>query len=132
MRRRGVFAYLQNVVAKKCKVSENTGFSTSGRGTLGILRKNGLIAAVRHYFTDGGAWLLIALSPLLIFTALGYLGCLIFLVHAIINFKKRWMYIILWGALSFYYIFLSGPVVMPRYHLPALIFIFGAEAWSFT
>ena len=112
-------------------VSENTGFSTSGRGTLGILRKDGIIAAVRHYFADGGAWLLIALSPLLIFTALGYLGCLIFLVHAVINFKKRWMYIILWGALSFYYIFLPGPVVMPRYHLPALIFIFGAAAWAF-
>ena len=112
-------------------VSENMGFSTSGRGTLGVLRQNGIIAAVRHYFSGGGAWVVLALLPLLVFCGLGYIGCLIFLIHALINFKKCWLYIILWGALSFYYIFLPGPVVMPRYHLPALIFTFGAAAWSF-
>ena len=52
-------------------VSENMGFSTSGKGTLGVLRKDGIIAAVRYYFADGGAWLLAALSPLLIITLLG-------------------------------------------------------------
>ena len=109
-------------------VSENMGFSTSGKGTLGVLRKDGIIAAVRYYFADGGAWLLAAISPLLIITLLGYIGCMIFLIQALIDFKKRWMYIILWGALSFYYVFLPGPVVMPRYHLPALIFIFAAAA----
>ena len=113
-------------------VSENMGLSTSGRGTLGILRKDGIIAAVKHYFADGGAWLILVLSPLLAFNALGYIGCLIFLIHAVINFKNRWMYIILWGALSFYYVFLPGPVVMPRYHLPALVFAFAAAAWTFV
>lgn len=109
-------------------VSENMGFSASGRGTLGVLRKDGLFAAVKYYFADGGAWLIIALLPFLIFTGLGYLGCAFFLVRSLIDFKKNWMYIILFGALSFYYIFLPGPVVMPRYHLPALIFIFAAAA----
>lgn len=112
-------------------VSENMGFSASGRGTLGILRQNGIIAAVKHYFSDGGAWLLSALLPMLIFTALGYIGCLIFLIHALVNFKKRWFYIILWGALSFYYAVLPGPVIMPRYHLPALILIFAMASKSF-
>lgn len=113
-------------------ISENMGFSTSGRGTLGVLRQKGLIAAVKHYFSDGGAWLILFLSPLLILTGLGYIGCIFFLIHALINLKSRWMYIILYGALSFYYIFLPGPVIMPRYHLPALIFIFGAAGAFFA
>ena len=112
-------------------VSENMGFSSSGRGTLGVLRQNGLIAAVKHYFSDGGAWLIIALSPMLFFTALGYLGGFIFLVQGLFDFKNKWMYIILWGALSFYYIFLPGPVIMPRYQLPALIFIFASVAYLY-
>ncbi len=111
-------------------VSENMGFSASGKGTLGILRKDGIMAAVKHYFADGGAWLILALSPLLILTGLSYIGCAVFLLHALINFKTRWMYIILWGALSLYYVVLPGPVVMPRYHLPALIFIYAAAAWA--
>lgn len=112
-------------------VAENLRKSVSGRGTLGVLRQDGLIAAVKHYFAGGGAWIILLLAPFIVLAGFSYFGCVFYLIAAAVNFKKDWMKIILWGALSFYYVVLPGPVVMPRYHLPALIFIFGAAAWSF-
>ena len=99
---------------------QNLGFTTGGKGTFSILNQNGLIVAVKHYFKDK-LWLIALLSPMLLIVFLTYLFCFIQLLIYFIT--KKWF--LIFCALGFieYYLFLPGPISMPRYHLPALPFI---------
>jgi dolichol-phosphate mannosyltransferase len=99
---------------------QNLGYTVGGKGTFSVLNQNGLIAAVKHYF-KGQLWLIALISPLLIIVAITYLFFFIQLIVFFIN--KNWFMI--FCALCFieYYLFLPGPISMPRYHLPALPFI---------
>jgi hypothetical protein len=96
---------------------ELLGLTQTGRGTLDVLNREGLLAAVRHYF-DGRLWLPAALAPLLAVTGLLYLGC----AAAVLHWLRRREVFLLFAFLAFvvYYLVLPGPIVMPRYHLPAL------------
>ena len=75
---------------------------------------------LNHYF-KGKLYLLVLILPLLIIVGLLYIcngmQLLIYL------YQKQWYCCWLFMALIVYYLVLPGPVVMPRYHLPALPFM---------
>ena len=98
--------------------SENLGLSTGGRGTLAVLRQSGVAAAFRHYAGEDGPFLLLCASPLLLATLLLYAACLCFLVFSVA--RRRWRLLALFLILAGWFLTAPGPVLMPRYQLPAL------------
>lgn len=99
---------------------ENLGMTQTGRGTFDVLNRRGLLAAVRHYF-GGASHLLIASIPLILAAAFTYLAAAFELVRAVI-IRRKWMVLLEFLLLAEYYLVLPGPVTMPRYQLPALLF----------
>lgn len=110
---------------------EITGLTTSDRGTMNVLAKEGLFAAVNHYF-DGRWYLPAALCPLLAVTGITYLGTLLFLAGTLCRIKRRWYFWLLFLAFAEFYLFLPGPICAPRYQIPALpVMCAFAGAWIF-
>lgn len=99
---------------------ENLGFSSSGRGTLDVLNRQGFMAAVRHYF-HGQEHLLYLCIPLLFSVLITYIAAFLEILREVLV-KKNWMFLLLTLLLAEYYLFLPGPVCMPRYQLPAVLF----------
>ena len=106
---------------------ENNRVTVSGGGTLAILRRKGLWAAADHYLSGRWGWLLAAL-PLLAVTGMIYLGAVWRL--AVWCRARRWRLLLVFGVLVFYYIWAPGPVISPRYALPALPFLIVMALWS--
>ena len=109
---------------------ELLGVTRSDRGTMNVLQKQGLFAAVNHYF-DGRLYLPLLLLPLLAVTLLLYAGAAVWLGIAVWNWKKRWFALLVFLAFVEYYFFLPGPVTVPRYQLPALPAMAVAAALTF-
>ena len=98
---------------------EITGVTKSDRGTMNVLAKEGIFAAVDHYFE--GRWYLPALLlPLLAVTGITYMGTLLFLFRCLFHFKRRRYMWLLFLAFAEFYLFLPGPICAPRYQIPAL------------
>lgn len=96
---------------------ELLGLSRSDRGSFDVLRTRGPIAMVEHYF--GGNWnMIILLIPLVTLPLITYLGALWQLACWI--FRRQFFLFFFFLAFVEYFLFLPGPVTMPRYHLPAL------------
>ena len=98
---------------------EIMGVTSAGRGTMGVLAKHGLWAAVNHYF-DGKIYLPLLFLPFLIPTLLTYFGCLFMLVIDVKHIKTKFYELILFLAFVEYYLFLPGAITAPRYQIPAL------------
>ena len=96
---------------------EILGLTQTGRGTLDVLNRLGLVAAVRHYFGDR-LWLLIPLLPALGIVLVTYIGCAVQLCRWAVRRQVYLLFVFL--AFVVYYLVLPGPIVMPRYQLPAL------------
>ena len=96
---------------------EFLGFTKTGRGTLDILTRKGIMSAIKHYFGEK-TWLLFTIIPLLFVVFISYFVC----VFQLIKWIKQKQFFLLWTFLAFvvYYPFLTGPIIMPRYHLPSL------------
>ena len=96
---------------------ENNHFTTGERGTMAVLRQKGFFAAVNHYL--GGRWyILIVLTPLLAVYALTLAAAALRLVIYLVKWQWRWL--LIFGVTVFYYVWAPGPVISPRYLLPAL------------
>lgn len=98
---------------------EILGVTSAGRGTLDVMQKDGVIAAVRHYF-DGKLWVLLPLLPLLLVTFALYALAAWRLGSWVWGFWNHWYCVLLFFAFAEYYFFLPGPITAPRYQLPAL------------
>lgn len=99
---------------------EDLKITRGGRGTFDVLNRHGLLAAVNHYF-DGKQWVLLALAPLLLIVALGYLfGAAQTLAYLL---RGQWFMLFVFLAFFEYYLFMPGPISMPRYQLPALLLL---------
>jgi hypothetical protein len=96
------------------------GVTQGGRGTLDVLNRQGVIAAVKHYF-DGKYGVLLLLAPLLAVVVVTYFG----FAWQLLSWIRGGEWYLLLMALGFvaYYLVIAGPVVMPRYQLPALPFM---------
>lgn len=96
---------------------QNLGLRSGERGTLAVLRKDGVMAAFRHYM--GGSYaaaflaapFLLAAGALYALTAAGVWICLR---------RRRWAVLTLFAVFVLYYLTIPGPVLMPRYQIPAL------------
>ncbi len=109
---------------------EVLGFTQSDRGTLDVMHRFGIFAAVKHYFA-GKLWLLALLIPALIIVCCCYIGCLVQL--GIWLYEKKVFLFFFFLAFVEYYLLLPGPITVPRYHLPALplIAVMGATGCIF-
>lgn len=96
---------------------ENNHITSGERGTMAVLRQYGFIAAVQHYLGDKWMWLFILLPLLAVHLATLLLAALRLLIYLL---SGQWRYILIFGVLAFYYIWAPGPVISPRYLLPAL------------
>ncbi len=99
---------------------ENNHVSVSGRGTMAVLRQRGLFAAADYYLDGRWYWLILPL-PLLLVTAATYGGAVITLWRWLRLWQ--WRMLLVFGVLVFYYLWAPGPVISPRYALPALSFL---------
>lgn len=106
---------------------ENLGLSTGGKGTWDVINTKGVMAGARHYFEDK-MWLPSVVSPLIAVVGITYLACGFTVIMLFI--RKNVMGILLFLLLAEYYLFLPGPVAMPRYQLPALPLICLGAAWG--
>ncbi|MBE6390578.1 MAG: hypothetical protein E7042_00025 [Lentisphaerae bacterium] len=100
--------------------TECLGISRSDRGTMAVLKEQGMPAAVRHYFGEKWLWMISALLPLIAVALLTCAGSLFYLIEAVIDWKRSRMEIFIFGAFVYYYLFLPGAIVAPRYQIPAL------------
>ena len=98
---------------------ENNRLTATGRGTLDIMRKDGVHAALKHYL-GGRMYLILPVVPFVLITGLLYLGALMFLLNWLKHWKTQWQLVFIFGVFGFFYLFAGGPVVMPRYQIPAL------------
>lgn len=98
---------------------EILGIAGSDRGTLDVLQRHGLFAAVRHYFA-GIYWIIPVAAPLLAIVLITYLGAGVTLVKQALNIRRDWFRLLVFLAFVEYYFFLPGPITVPRYQLPAL------------
>ena len=108
---------------------QDLGFTASGQGTFDILNTQGFPAAVNHYF-KGKYWLLFITAPLLLIVFVTYVGCLLQFIKWFIT--RQWFLVFTSLAFIEYFLFLPGPITMPRYHLPALPFICVMSAYFLT
>ena len=99
---------------------ENFGITTSDRGTMGVLKKEGLLAAIQHYFGNNWLWMLLLLIPLLLPTMILYAALLVRLTLDTVKFKTCRYEWLIFLAFAEYYLFLPGSITAPRYQLPAL------------
>ncbi|MBE6365032.1 MAG: hypothetical protein E7053_04685 [Lentisphaerae bacterium] len=99
---------------------ESMGATVSDRGTMGVLKKDGIFAAVKHYFGENYIWFLLCLIPLLVPVGILYLASFCRLGHDLINWKKSYPELLIFLAFAEYYLFLPGAITAPRYQLPAL------------
>ena len=98
---------------------QNLGLRTGERGTLAVLRKDGPVAAFRHYMDGSYAAAFLAMPFLLatgVLYALTAAGVWIYLR------RRSWTVLTLFAIFVLYYLAAPGPVLMPRYQIPALPF----------
>ena len=98
---------------------QNLGLRTGERGTLAVLRKDGALAAFRHYMDGSYAAAFLAMPFLL---ACGALYALTAAGAWIYLRRRRWAVLTLFAVFVLYYLAAPGPVLMPRYQIPALPF----------
>ena len=99
---------------------ELAGATTPNRGTMGVLARDGVFAAVKHYF-NGKYMLVFLLLPLLAVsgvTAVGTVGHIVRMLS--LRNRDALVTLVLFALLIWYYLFLPGAISAPRYHLPVL------------
>lgn len=100
---------------------EDLGLTATGRNTWDVINREGLFAGVRHYF-QGKMYLLFIILPLLVPVGIIYIAAFGRLLIAL--WKREYLLILLFLLFSEYFLFMTGPVAMPRYQMPALPFIY--------
>lgn len=96
---------------------QNLGLTVGERGTFDVLSRHGVLAAVKHYF-NGNYWPLFIVAPFLAWAFFTYFAAGAFLFKEL--WRKNFFIILCFLAFVEFYLFVPGPINMPRYHLPAL------------
>lgn len=99
---------------------QNLGLRTGERGTLAVLRKDGVLAAFRHYMDGSYAAAFLSVPFVLIHAALWLLTAAGIWLYAR---RKRWVVLLVCVLPALYYLAAAGPVVLPRYQIPALPYV---------
>ncbi|MBP5182781.1 MAG: hypothetical protein J6331_07120, partial [Lentisphaeria bacterium] len=98
---------------------ENLRLTRSGRNTWDVINRKGILAGIRHYF---GGNLLLPFTAFPLFLLAGFV--LLFAAGGVLVslWKKSYFTVLLFLLFCEYFLFMTGPVAMPRYQLPALPF----------
>jgi 4-amino-4-deoxy-L-arabinose transferase-like glycosyltransferase len=99
---------------------QNLGLRTGERGTLAVLRKDGVLAAFRHYMDGSYAAAFLSVPFVLVHAALWLLTAAGIWLYAR---RKRWVILLVCVLPALYYLAAAGPVVLPRYQIPALPYV---------
>lgn len=102
---------------------ENFGITSANRGTMGIMKKYGVMSAVRHYFGENALLILIAILPLLAVVCVLYICVAGELLYDVKNIRRHYGEVLIFLAFCEYYLFLPGAITAPRYQLPAIPFL---------
>jgi len=96
-------------------VLEVAGVTSGGKGTLGVLRREGLPAAVRHYF-GGSLWPLWLCAPMVLVTVVKYAAAT---AGALAHVRAR-MSPAVWliALMVLYFALIPGPVAHARFRVP--------------
>lgn len=120
---------IYNLLPDVPSLLENNLVTQSGRGTMAVLRKDGFFAAVNHYF-NGKSYILLLLIPLLMV----HLFILLSALRQLVGYfcRGNWRMLLIFAVLAFYYIWAPGPVISPRYLLPALpcLIFMAVQPWN--
>lgn len=121
-------ADLNNLLPAETDVLEILGLTSGQRGTLDILKHQGLLAAARNYFGDD--WRAAALTvPGTMLLALEYLGVLVAGI-VYLRWRGRWEYLLV-ALVVLYFLLIPGPAAHPRFRVPVtpLLNIAAAAGW---
>ena len=99
---------------------ENLRLTQTGQNTWEVINRKGVIAGIKHYFR-GKLFLPFLASPLFLLAGLILLGAAAGVLFAL--WKKCFFTVLLFLLFCEYFLFMTGPVAMPRYQLPALPFL---------
>ena len=111
---------VNNLLPGVTDLTEILGVTVGGKGTLAVLNKDGLMAAIRHYFEDK-IWLIGIFAPAIVLLILIYLTDLVG-IGLLVKEKK-------WFALStllipiLYLLLIPGASSNQRFRVPAMPFI---------
>lgn len=106
---------LNSLLPNVTELTEITGLTVGGKGTLSVLNQQGLGAAIRNYF-GGNTWLIGVFSPLIVLLGLTYLADLIGAVE--LARQRAWFPL---AALIFpiaYFLLIPGAASVPRFRVP--------------
>lgn len=91
-----------------------------GKGAFEVLNRKNIFAMIDHYF-NGIYWTLIVFSPLLLIAGASYILGAVQLMSFIL--KRNYYMFFAFLAFFEFYIFVPGPIAMPRYTLPGIPFL---------
>jgi 4-amino-4-deoxy-L-arabinose transferase-like glycosyltransferase len=101
-------------------LTEMLGLTTGGRGTLSVLQRDGLTAAMRHYF-GGQLWLAWLLGPFSLLLLINYLSA-VWGAWMLVRWRNWSTLVVLLAPLA-YYLVLPGPASVPRFRVPVVPYL---------
>lgn len=96
---------------------EIVGLNAGQSGTLNVLKQEGLIPAIRHYF-GGRLWMITILLPAILLLGIVYLGWGIAAIQMI--WERRFLPLFFLSLPVFYCLFLPGSPSNPRFRVPVM------------
>ena len=111
---------LNNLLPGITDLTEILGITVGGKGTLAVLNKDGLMAAISHYFADQ-VWLLGLFAPAIALLAITYLADLIGMGRLIK--RRKWFTFCMLVLPLLYLMLIPGAPSNQRFRVPALPYI---------
>jgi 4-amino-4-deoxy-L-arabinose transferase-like glycosyltransferase len=111
---------INNLLPGVTDLTEILGVTVGGKGTLAILNKDGLVAAIQHYFEDQ-IWLIGIFAPAIILLFLIYLTDLAGI--GILAKEKKWFTLLIISLPLMYLMLIPGASSNQRFRVPAMPYI---------
>jgi 4-amino-4-deoxy-L-arabinose transferase-like glycosyltransferase len=111
---------INNLLPGVTDLTEILGITVGGKGTLAILNKDGLMAAIRHYLEDK-VWLIGIFAPAIILLVLTYLTDLVG-IGTLIK-EKKWVALTMLLVPILYLLLIPGAPSNQRFKVPAMPYI---------
>ena len=111
---------VNNLLPGVTDLTEILGVTVGGKGTLAVLNKDGLMAAIRHYFEDK-IWLIGIFAPAIVLLILIYLTDLVGI--GLLVKERKWFALSILLIPILYLLLIPGASSNQRFRVPAMPFI---------
>jgi hypothetical protein len=118
-----IFVHLKsdlNSLLPDTNILELLGMTTGGRGTLGVLKEEGLVEAIHYYFGDQ-TWLIGLLLPSIVLLGFIYVTGLVGSFQIIK--EHNWLPFVVLVITSAYFLILPGAPSIARFRVPILPYL---------